>query len=261
MTPAASPAAPSPADQAPVFKRVYVWELPVRFYHWLNALCVLVLIVTGLLIAHPPAITSAREASFSYWFGINRFIHFATAYVFLFNFAFRIYWGFVGNQFSDWRNFLPLRRAQFRQVGAVLRVDILQATNKPIGAIGHNALASFTYFAMFLVFLFQVVSGFAMYASMSKAWFPQLFRWAVPLFGGDFGLRQWHYMAMWFFIVFTIVHVYLVFYHDYVEGHGVMSSMVGGWKFVHPATLNGHIRSWFPLSPKPHRDDAKAPPR
>jgi Ni/Fe-hydrogenase 1 B-type cytochrome subunit len=260
MTPAASPAAPSPADQAPVFKRVYVWELPVRFYHWLNALCVLVLIVTGLLIAHPPAITSAREASFSYWFGVTRFIHFATAYVFLFNFAFRIYWGFVGNQFSDWRNFLPLRRAQFRQVGAVLRVDILQATNKPIGAIGHNALASFTYFAMFLVFLFQVVSGFAMYASMSKAWFPQLFRWAVPLFGGDFGLRQWHYMAMWFFIVFTIVHVYLVFYHDYVEGHGVMSSMVGGWKFVHPEMLKGVGRSWFPLSPHPPRHPAKTPP-
>ena len=29
-----------------------------------------------------------------------------------------------------------------------------------------------------------------------------------------------------------MVHVYLVFYHDYVEGHGVMSSMVGGWKFL-----------------------------
>jgi Ni/Fe-hydrogenase 1 B-type cytochrome subunit len=23
---------------------------------------------------------------------------------------------------------------------------------------------------------------------------------------------------MWFFILFTVVHVYLVFYHDYVEG-------------------------------------------
>ena len=261
MTPEASPAALSPVAVAPVFKRVYVWELPVRLYHWLNALCVFVLIVTGLLIAHPPAITSASEASFSYWFGVTRFIHFVTAYVFVFNFAFRIYWGFVGNQFSDWRNFLPLRRSQFRQVRAVLRVDVLQATNKPIEAVGHNALAYFTYFAMFLVFLFQVVSGFAMYASMSKAWFPQLFRWAVPLFGGDYGLRQWHYMAMWFFIVFTIVHVYLVFYHDYVEGHGVMSSMVGGWKFVHPATLNGHVRSWFPLSPKPPRDDVKPPLR
>jgi len=23
-----------------------------------------------------------------------------------------------------------------------------------------------------------------------------------------------------------------VFYHDYVEGHGVLSSMIGGWKFM-----------------------------
>ena len=198
MTSEASPAVQS--APAPVFRRVYVWELPVRLYHWLNALCVLVLTVTGILIAHPPAFASATEASFSYWFGINRFIHFATAYVFFFNFAFRIYWGFVGNQFADWRNFLPLRAHSFGRCGAVLRVDVLQATNKPIEAVGHNALAYFTYFVMFLVFLFQVVSGFAMYASMSKAWFPQLFTWAVPLFGGEYALRQWHYMAMWFFI-------------------------------------------------------------
>ena len=72
MTPEASRAALSAS--APVFKRVYVWELPVRVYHWLNALCVLVLTVTGILIAHPPAFASATEASFSYWFGINRFI-------------------------------------------------------------------------------------------------------------------------------------------------------------------------------------------
>lgn len=253
MAPEATPAALAPPASPLLFRRVYVWELPVRFYHWLNALCVLVLTVTGLLIAHPPAIAGASEASFSYWFGVIRFIHFATAYVFFFNFAFRIYWGFVGNQYSDWRNFLPLRRTQFRQVRAVLRVDVLLATRKTINAVGHNALAYFTYFVMFLVFLFQVVSGFALYASMSQAWFPQLFKWAVPLFGGDFALRQWHYMAMWFFVIFTIVHVYLVFYHDYVEGQGVMSSMVGGWKFVVPGTLQGNGRSWFPLSRRPPR--------
>jgi Ni/Fe-hydrogenase 1 B-type cytochrome subunit len=36
---------------------------------------------------------------------------------------------------------------------------------------------------------------------------------------------------MWFFVVFVIIHVYLVFYHDYVEGRGTTSSMVGGYKF------------------------------
>ena len=238
------------------FKRVYVWELPVRFYHWINALCILVLAATGLLIAHPPAFNSATEASFSYWFGTVRFIHFATAYVFLFNFAVRIYWGFVGNQYADWKNFLPWRRSQFREVGDVLRVDVLQSQDRPVHAVGHNALAYFTYFAMFLVFLFQVISGFAMYASMSKAWFPQLFAWVVPLFGSDYGLRQWHYMATWFFLIFTVIHVYLVFYHDYVEGHGVMSSMVGGWKFL-PAPAGepsqpGDGKSWFkPAASKP----------
>ncbi len=254
-----SQASPAGSAAAPAFQRVYVWELPVRLYHWLNALCILVLTVTGILIAHPPAIASATEASFSYWFGVNRFIHFATAYVFLANFAFRIYWGFVGNQYADWRNFLPLRWVQFREVRAVLQVDVLQATREPIPAVGHNALAYFTYFATFLVFLFQVVSGFAMYASMSKAWFPQLFTWAVPLFGGEYALRQWHYMAMWFFIIFTIVHVYLVFYHDYVEGHGVMSSMVGGWKFIDTRLLHGNGASRFPMAHRRPRDPAGPP--
>ena len=214
------------------YKRVYVWELPVRVYHWVNALCILVLTVTGILIAHPPAIASTAEAFNSYWFGTNRFIHFATAYVFFFNFAFRIYWGFVGNKYADWKHFMPYKKSQFREVADVLKVDILQSRNKPIHTLGHNQLAYWTYFVMFLVFLFQVISGFGLYAPMSSAWFPQLFDWVVPLFGSDHILRQFHYLAMWFFILFTMVHVYLVFYHDYVEGHGVMSSMVGGWKFL-----------------------------
>ncbi len=83
-----------------------------------------------------------------------------------------------------------------------------------------------------LVFLFQVVTGFALYSSMSSSFLPGLFAWVVPLMGGDFAVRQWHHALMWFFVVFTIVHVYLVAYHDYVEGTGVTSSMVGGWKFV-----------------------------
>ena len=37
---------------------------------------------------------------------------------------------------------------------------------------------------------------------------------------------------MWFFILFAVVHVYLVFYHDYVEGRGEISIMGGGWKFI-----------------------------
>ena len=33
-------------------------------------------------------------------------------------------------------------------------------------------------------------------------------------------------------MLFIIVHVYLVFYHDYIERNGIASSMIGGWKFI-----------------------------
>jgi Ni/Fe-hydrogenase 1 B-type cytochrome subunit len=217
---------------AHAFERRYVWQLPVRFYHWINAFAVLALAVTGYLIGAPPALKSGAEASFGYWFGTVRFIHFVAAFVFFFNFLFRIYWGFVGNRYARWDNFIPLRKEQWKELMEVLRVDILQAKLKPLESIGHNTLAGLTYFITFLAFLVQCATGFGMYSAMSHSWLPGLFAWIVPLMGGDFYVRHVHHVMMWFFIVFSMIHMYLVFYHDYVEGRGVTSSMVGGWKFI-----------------------------
>lgn len=215
-----------------ISKKIYVWELPVRLYHWVNALAVVVLAVTGYLIGKPPALTSGAEASFGYWFGTIRFVHFVSAFVFFFNFLFRIYWGFVGNKYADWKNFIPYKKEQWKEIFQVLKIDILQVSNVKLKSIGHNSMAGFTYFLTFLAFLFQSITGFGMYSAMSDSFLPNLFSWIVPLMGGDFAVRQWHHVMMWFFVIFAIVHVYLVFYHDYVEGRGTISSMAGGWKFI-----------------------------
>lgn len=213
-------------------RKIYIWQLAVRFYHWINAISIITLAITGYLIGNPPAFQSASEASFGYWFGTVRFIHFFAAFVFFFNFAFRIYWGFVGNRFAKWDQFIPYKASQWKEILHVLCLDILQICIKPIKSMGHNSLAGFTYFLTFLAFLFQAMTGFGMYSAMSHAWLPNLFSWIVPLMGGDFAVRQWHHVMMWFFIIFSMIHVYLVFYHDYVEGRGTISSMAGGWKFI-----------------------------
>ncbi len=223
----AEPAAPAS------FHRVYVWELPVRLYHWVNALCVVMLIVTGFIIGRPVGISYSSEAYQQYWFGKVRFLHFVTAFIFFFNFLVRLYWGFVGNEHARWTHFIPTRRAQWAEMIEVLKVDVLQTKVRGIITTGHNALAGVIYFLSFLAFLFQSVTGFALYSSMSHSFLPQMFAWIVPVMGGDFVVRQWHHVFMWFFILFMLIHVYLVFYHDYIEGRGTTSSMVGGWKFEH----------------------------
>ncbi len=210
----------------------YIWELPVRFYHWLNALSIVVLCITGYIIGDPFAIQKGTEAYMNYWFGTVRFVHFAAGYIFFFNFVFRLYWGFVGNKYSRWYNYVPLKKAQWVEIWDVIKTDILQIKCKPIHSLGHNALADITYFFTFIAFVLQSLTGFGIYAAMSNSWFPKLFSWFVPLVGGDLAARQIHHILMWFFIIFAIIHVYLVFYHDYIERRGVTSSMIGGWKFV-----------------------------
>ena len=214
------------------FVRVYVWEAPVRVFHWVNAACLLILGVTGYLIGSPPAFLTGGDASAGYWFGTVRFVHFTTGYVFLTVMVMRLYWAFAGNKFARWRNFLPLTRRQARDAVKVARVEILQISQEPLDPVGHNVVAYFTYGGTFFLALFSVVSGFALYAEQSRSWFPQLFRWVIPLFGSEYALRTWHHAALWLFVLFALVHIYLSIFEDYVDGHGAVSSMIGGWKFM-----------------------------
>ncbi len=216
----------------PKLKLVYVWQQPVRIFHWVNALSILVLCITGYLIGAPLAIQSGTEASFNYWFGVNRAIHFIAAYVFFFNFIFRLYWAFVGNKYSTWNNYVPYKKSQWKAIWEVLKIDIFQLKLGPYETIGHNYLASTTYLATFVAFLLQSLTGFGLYAAMSPSWFPKLFAWFVPLLGGDMAARHIHHLLMWVFILFAMIHIYLVFYHDFIERNGVTSSMIGGWKFI-----------------------------
>ncbi len=218
-------------------REVYVWQLPVRFYHWINALCIFILCITGYLIGNPLDAGGHLEASESYMFGVIRFGHFLFSFIFFFNFVYRLYWGFVGNKYARWNNFIPLKKKQWQEIWCVIKVDILQVKRKNVESTGHNSLASFTYFITFLIFMVQSFTGFGMYAAMSDSWFPKLFAWIVPLLGGDLMTRQIHHILMWGFIIFAMIHIYLVFYHDYIERRGVTSSMIGGWKFVEKESL------------------------
>jgi Ni/Fe-hydrogenase 1 B-type cytochrome subunit len=213
------------------YRRVYVWELPVRIFHWVAAVSILLLAVTGLMIGWPQTLWMSDEPYQQYWFGWVRFIHFASAYVLFFDVLFRLYWSFVGNEYARWSTYVPYRKEQFQNMWETIKVDIIQIKKKGDISVGHNYMAAFTYFGLFFVILFEVITGFGLYASMSDAWLPSFFSWIVPLMGGDANVRQWHHIMTWAFVIFTLIHVYLAFYHDYVEGRGTVSSIIGGWKF------------------------------
>lgn len=218
------------------YDRIYVWQAPVRMYHWVNAACIVMLVGTGLIIGNPPAFLSGREASESFWFGWIRFLHFTAAYVMAFAFLVRVYWMFVGNKYARWDAFIPRNRGHLRrkvrEIIDVFRVDIFQFQKEPIDYVGHNALAALSYLMIFAATIFQIATGAALYAPMSESWMPGLFTWVTPLMGGDASVRFWHHAATWVFVFFTMIHVYLSIFHDMTEGKGEISSIVTGARFV-----------------------------
>jgi Ni/Fe-hydrogenase 1 B-type cytochrome subunit len=194
-----------------------------------------VLIVTGFIIADPPALMSQKEASDSFMFGTVRFIHFASAYVFVAVMLLRLYWAFAGNKYAHWKAFIPFSKKALHNIKHVAKHDMLLLPNKDKEYyksinIGHNYVATTMYAIMFILALLMVFTGFGLMADNASWWFPKMFGWVPEFLGGDFITRQIHHLAMWGFILFIVIHIYLVAFHDIVEGRGEISSMISGFK-------------------------------
>lgn len=207
----------------------YVWELPVRLTHWVNALCVLVLGLTGFYIGHP--FYTATDTA-AYIMGWNRFIHFVFAYLLLVSFIARCYWFLFGNRFSSWRMFFPWATREGRKAAMTFfRYYTFTGPKLPY-EVGHNPLACMAYAGVFTLFAIQILTGFALYGQFQPDgfWFGALGNLLVWFDAQT--LRLVHHVTMWLLAGFFVNHAYSAWLMDVKEMNGVMSSIFSGYKFV-----------------------------
>lgn len=219
------------------FRRAYVWELPVRVTHWVNALSIAVLFLTGLYIANP-IYSSSGEPANHFLMGRFRQVHFAAAMIFTISFLFRVYWFFRGNNYA--RSGIPFvwRASWWRELIGEL-VDYLRL-RRSRAYLGHNALAGATY-TFFVAFLgcFQIFTGMALYSETKPGGLlDHLFGWVIPLLGGSFQTRMYHHLVAWAFPIFALLHIYVVIYDSAVFGNGLIGSIFAGQKFYRREDVN-----------------------
>jgi Ni/Fe-hydrogenase 1 B-type cytochrome subunit len=213
--------------------RVYVWEQPVRVSHWVIFLAVVVLSFTGYYI-HNPFIVA--KSSTTFLMATIRFIHIVTGFVFISAFLLRIYWFFKGNEWSNWRAFLPIHRRQWRGMGRMvayysfLRKDLVHQ-------VGHNALAAVTYLVMFTLMFIEIITGLTLYTQVREGWLlAPLFSWLPRVIDIQY-IRLTHFCIMFTFFAFVIHHVYSAVLVSWEERNGLIESIFTGYKFVPKAEL------------------------
>lgn len=211
---------------------VYVYEAPVRLWHWVNALMITLLAITGYLIANPLP-TLPGEASDHFLMGYIRFVHFAAAYVFVIAFIGRLYWAFVGNEHAQELFKLPMFRPYFWS-------DLLHELRwyafiekEPKKYVGHNPLAH-VFMVVFITIggFAMVLTGFALYSEQTGlgSWQDDLFGWLIPMVGQSQDVRMWHHWGMWIIVTFVMLHVYVAIREDILSRQSMISTMLSGWR-------------------------------
>ncbi len=212
---------------------IYVYEVPVRIWHWINALAITILAITGYFIGSPLP-TMSGEASDFYVMGYIRFAHFTAGYIVLIGFVFRIYWAFVGN--TNAREIF-LHNILQKEYWLELWHEVkwyLFLTKEPKQYVGHNPLAILMMHWFFVWGLtFMIFTGFALYGEGTGAgsWAHTLFTsWLIPFFGQSMDVHTWHHFGMWYMIIFIMIHIYVAVREDIMSRQSIISSMISGWR-------------------------------
>jgi thiosulfate reductase cytochrome b subunit len=202
----------------------------VRLAHWLHAVLLVGLIASGLQIygAFPhfgprgapyPVPNPWAGESFPEWARLGGWLagglnwHFALAWPFVITGA--VYLGFLAFS-GEWRSLLFRPRDLRPAVDMQLYYLRLRREHPPQGK--HNPLQKAAYTGIVVLGAISVATGFAIYKPVQLAWL-------TALFGGYELTRYWHFVTVWVFVGFTVLHVALVLLVDPAS----LRAMISGW--------------------------------
>lgn len=203
----------------------------VRLTHWLNAVFLVGMIASGLQIydaythfgprGHPFPLPNPLDGTPApQWIRLGGWLagglnwHFMLAWPFVITGL--VYLGFLVLS-GEWRS-LVFRPQDIRPAMQMQLYYLrLRKDHPPQGK--HNALQKAAYTFIIALGAIAALSGFAIYKPVQLAWLTRLF-------GGYELARYWHFVTVWLFIGFTLLHVALVL-------------------LVDPASLRGMITGWY----------------
>jgi Ni/Fe-hydrogenase b-type cytochrome subunit len=214
--------------EAPSPRRIaYRHRLPTRIWHWINALTVIVMLMSGLMIfnAHPHLYWGQFGANFDHpwltfkgrpfpgWATIPSTYNLAAARRWHLAFAWLLVTGLVAFlAVSLWNRHVQRDLAPTRDEARPKHIwqDIKEHARLrfPAGdaALRYNILQKISYVGViFLLLPLMILTGLAMSPSMDAAW-----PWLLDLFAGRQSARSIHFVCAAAVLLFIIVHLVMV---------------------------------------------------
>lgn len=191
-------------------QKIKLWDLPTRVCHWLLAVTVVALFVTGEV-------------------GGNAMVYHGQVGIFALGLVvFRLVWGFAGSTYARFGHFFPTPA----RINAYFKGQWR--------GLGHNPLGALSVFALLAVLGVQAVLG--LFANDDIAFYGPLYE----LVDRDLSerLTGLHHLLSNVLILLVVLHVGAILFHLHVKKDNLVKPMLSGWKettFGEPARGGGIV--------------------
>ena len=227
----------------PKIKEVKRMTGTMRIVHWLNVICMVVAVITGLYIGHPYYQSFiADPAVDKYVMAWNRWGHFIVAIIFDVTAILIAYLYFFSRFEKPYKKLIPTW-TNIKEFFEVF-LNLITFNRRKNFDSSHSDSYNIVFFTIFhLLLIFMLLSGLQLYVhglasgiSSIGAWWPAMLHlatdWTLEVFGGNMGVRIAHHTSMYLILVWVMCHIYYQVWRTIFWREGDISIVVGGSKFV-----------------------------
>jgi len=198
-------------------KRIIVWDLPSRVFHWILAV----------------AFTVSAYSAFQDKYGDYAAIHLWSGFTILTLVCWRILWGLVGSETSRFKSFLKSPKTALHYARMLLH-------SKTYSSIGHNPLGG--YSVLLMLFLLLVQAALGLFASDGMFFKGPLAGYASA-YTSD--ITELHEVLGYILFAVVGVHLLVILFYQISKKTNLVLPMLSGKKSVSNDVQQPHTRSAF----------------
>ncbi len=214
-------------------KANYEFSVGTRLTHWLRAISIIVLVVTGFYMSYvfQAPVSSGEPVDFMQ--AKYRFIHEVAGFILLACIIFKTYL-FITDKVS---------KNELVSFSDVLKPRIWLEQIKFYLFLGkhpklkgvYNPLQFVSYIFFYLIIAGILLTGLILYTHTYHdglgGVLGAVLRPVEALFGGLAEVRTWHIILMWFIIIFLPIHIHMAVFNTIKGKDGAIDAIFGGYRF------------------------------
>ncbi|WP_434937773.1 Ni/Fe-hydrogenase, b-type cytochrome subunit [Shewanella sp. HL-SH8] len=209
--------------------RHYIFTPAIRIFHWLRALSILILVISGFYLAWPFLVApGTSDVLVQGWI---RFAHIIFGFALTAITLARFYLFFFSRHNIERRSFKDVLSVSswMSQLKSYLWMGKLNKAGV------YGPLQFMTYVAISFVALLICITGLVLYANVyhqglgGALW--EMSAWITAQMGGLAYVRVIHHYLMWAFIIFVVIHVYMAVWSGIRFRHNSVDSIVSGYDY------------------------------